>query len=283
LILEGTYDIQQGYSGGPVIDQRSMGVMAITSHSLGGRKGVAISIETLERIGSEIWAKTQGTSSRIGHDSSSSRQGVFRTEAPKPEDPASSDPPTPPPSPEPEPIHLAGVGQQATEPFNLDSGLAIFKMTHQGQLIFIVGLLDQDGEDVDPVVANAIGPSQISKAVYIAKAASYVLNVNADGPWTIDIEQPRPSSAPATTSFEGSGSTATSFFQLSRGLHTLRFTHQGQRNFIVGLLDKSGRVVDPIVANAIGPSNSSKAVRVLKDGIYLLNVTADGPWTAEIQ
>lgn len=54
LILEGTYDIQQGYSGSPVIDQRSMGVMAVASHSLGGRKGVAISIETLERIGSEI-------------------------------------------------------------------------------------------------------------------------------------------------------------------------------------------------------------------------------------
>jgi len=266
-----------------VIDQGSWKAIAVASHSLGGRKGVAISIETLDRIWPGILGRIQSTSSTISNDSSSSVQGDFTKGTTKTEASASSDSPTPLSSSGSKPIFLSGFGQQATEPFNLDSGLAIFKMTHQGQLNFIVGLLDRGGENLDPVVANAIGSSEVSKAVHIPKVAGYVLNVNADGPWTIEVEQPRPSSAPATTSFEGSGSTATSLFQLSRGLHTLRFTHQGQRNFIVGLLDKSGRVVDPVVANAIGHSNSSKAVRILKDDIYLLNVTADGPWTAEIQ
>ena len=223
---------------------------------------------------------------RIGNNdsSSSSDKGSSDKEANRAEESASSASSTASsPTSEAEPIYLSGVGQQVAGPFDLESGLAIFNFTHQGQRNFIVGLLDQGGSEVDPVVANAIGPSEVSKAVDIRKADSHVLNANADGPWTIEIEQPRPSSAPSTTSFNGSGDAATSLFQLSRGLHTISFTHQGQRNFIVSLLDKNGKAVDPVVANEIGNSQPSKAVRVPKNDIYLLNVTADGPWTAEIE
>ena len=184
---------------------------------------------------------------------------------------------------EPAPINLSGNGQTATNPFELESGLAIFTMTHQGQRNFIVGLIDSSGKDVNPVVANSIGPSEVSKAVNIPKKDDHLLNVNADGPWTIEVNQPRPSSAPATTSFDGSGDAATSLFELSSGLHTINMSHQGERNFIVALLDKNGKAVDPVVANEIGVANPSKAVRVPKEDIYLLNVTADGPWTIEIE
>jgi len=187
------------------------------------------------------------------------------------------------PAEEPAPINLSGNGQMATNPFELESGLAIFTMTHQGQRNFIVGLIDSSGKDVNPVVANSIGPSEVSKAVNIPRKADHLLNVNADGPWTIEVNQPRPSSAPATTSFDGSGDAATSLFELSSGLHTINMGHQGERNFIVSLLDKNGKAVDPVVANEIGVANPSKAVRVPKEDIYLLNVTADGPWTIEIE
>ena len=187
------------------------------------------------------------------------------------------------PAEEPALINLSGNGQMATNPFELESGLAIFTMTHQGQRNFIVGLIDSSGKDVDPVVANSIGPSEVSKAVNIPKKDDHLFNVNADGPWTIEVKQPRPSSAPATTSFDGSGDAATSLFELSSGLHTINMGHQGQRNFIVSLLDKNGKAVDPVVANEIGAANPSKAVRVPKEDIYLLNVTADGPWTIEIE
>src|SRR5215208_681246 len=187
------------------------------------------------------------------------------------------------PAEEPAPINLSGNGQMATNPFELESGLAIFTMTHQGQRNFIVGLIDSSGKDVNPVVANSIGPSDVSKAVNIPKKDDHLLNVNADGPWTIKVEQPRPSSAPATTSFDGSGDAATSLFELSSGLHTINMSHHGERNFIVALLDKNGKAVDPVVGNEIGVANPSKAVRVPKEDIYLLNVTADGPWTIEIE
>ena len=96
---------------------------------------------------------------------------------------------------EPAPINLSGNGQTATNPFELESGLAIFKMTHQGQRNFIVGLIDSTGKDVSPLVANSIGPSEVSKAENIPRKDDHLLNVNAGGPWTIKVEQPRPSSA----------------------------------------------------------------------------------------
>ncbi len=185
---------------------------------------------------------------------------------------------------EPDPINLSGVGQQATDPFELESGLAVFRMTHQGGENFIVDLLDQSGSLVDiGGLANKIGPFEGSYAVQ-TQAGSHVLDVQASGPWTITIDQPRPSSALRTTSFSGSSKTATDLFELSRGLKRFNMTHQGSENFIVDLLDENGaRVEIAGLVNEIGPFNGSKAVQVPEDGIYLLQVEADGPWTIQVE
>lgn len=196
---------------------------------------------------------------------------------PKPE-------PKPAPPPEPEPITLSGAGQQATEPFNLESGLTVVKMTHDGQANFIVDMLDEAGQPVAPMgVVNVIGPFEGSTAFPVS-AGQHLLDIQADGNWNITVEQPRPTDAPATTNFSGSSSQATELFQLSGGLHTFRMTHQGKENFIVDLLDADGNPVAPMgLVNEIGPFDGSKATPVPDDGIYLLVVMADGPWTIDVQ
>jgi hypothetical protein len=196
---------------------------------------------------------------------------------------------------EPATINLSGSGQKITEPiktepFNLESGLVIFRMSHQGSQNFIVHLLDKNGAPVsDPwggILANTIGPFQGSQAIE-AKAAQYAIDVKADGPWTVTVEQPHPSSAEPITSFNGNSTTATDFFQLSKGLQSFEMSHQGSQNFIVRLLDKNGASVGNLVngtlANAIGPFNGAKSVQIPKDDIYLLQVEANGPWTIEIK
>ncbi len=188
--------------------------------------------------------------------------------------------PAPAPASAPAPIELSGVGQTATDPFELESGLAIAKVTYQGNGYFGVRLLDQNGEMVD-LLANAVGSLEGSKATQ-ARAGRHVLDIQADGPWTATIEQPRPSSAPETTSFSGTGQTATDFFELPRGLKTFRITHQGSEYFGVTLLDKDGKQVD-LLANEVGAFDGSKATRIPKDDIYLLQVNADGPWTVQVQ
>lgn len=192
----------------------------------------------------------------------------------------------PSPAEEPEPISLSGNGQTATEPFELESGLVIFEMTHQGDGHFSGTLLDQNGQQaagVDSLLANVVGPFDGSRAAQ-AKAGRHVIDISASGPWTITIEQPRPSSASQTTNFTGNSQAATDFFQLSEGLKTFEMTHQGGGHFSVALLDANGAQaagMDSLVANDVGPFDGSKAVRVPKGGIYLLQVDADGPWSVQ--
>lgn len=50
LKIEDDYDLEQGYSGAPVVDERSGQVIAVASHRVGGAKGVALAVETLETI-----------------------------------------------------------------------------------------------------------------------------------------------------------------------------------------------------------------------------------------
>ena len=128
---------------------------------------------------------------RIGNNDSSSSndKGSSDKEANRAEESASSASSTASsPTSEAEPIYLSGVGQQVAGPFDLESGLAVFNFTHQGQRNFIVSLLDKNGKAVDPVVANEIGNSTPSKAVRVPKDDIYLLNVTADGPWTAEIE-----------------------------------------------------------------------------------------------
>ena len=180
-------------------------------------------------------------------------------------------------------INLSGDGQMATEPFDLESGLAIFTMAYQGEGNFIVKLLDEDGAPVGGAIANEAGSFEGSNAAQTKAAGQHVLDVQARGPWTITIEQPRPSSAPETTSFSGDSTAITDFFQLPGGLTRFNLTHQGSSNFIVKLLDRDGAPVGGALVNEVGSFEGSKAVRVPEDGIYLLQVGADGPWTIQVE
>lgn len=84
-------------------------------------------------------------------------------------------------------ITLTGSGKTATEPFELESGLAVFRLSHQGNRNFIVYILDQNGRRVDSL-ANEIGSFSGSKAVQIPRDGTYLLQVEADGPWTVQVD-----------------------------------------------------------------------------------------------
>jgi hypothetical protein len=191
------------------------------------------------------------------------------------------------PAEEPAPINLSGVGQQATGPFDLESGLAIFWMTHQGDGHFSSTLLDSNGNrtaGMESLLANVVGPFDGSRVIQ-AESGQHVIDVSASGPWTIMIEQPRPSSAPETSRFDGNSQAATDFFELSQGLKTFYMTHQGSGHFGVHLRNKDGSRLgmESLLANDVGAFDGSKAVRIPKEDIYLLQVDADGPWTIQVE
>ena len=94
----------------------------------------------------------------------------------------------PTPSPTPEHIILQGRGQQASSKFNLSPGLATFMMTHDGGGPFAVVLQDSMGEYIELLV-NTTGDFNGSTAAQIGGAGTYILDVSADGNWTVRIEQ----------------------------------------------------------------------------------------------
>ncbi len=196
-----------------------------------------------------------------------------------------------------------------TDSFDLEPGLAIVEMTHQGEGDFIVDLLpteqgeeaaaperieffgDQNGgSDTKPAhaLAQKTGSVDISRAIGIKTAGKHVFDVKASGPWTIQIEQPRPSGASEPTKFSGDDDTATPIFQLSSGLKEITATNPTGGELAISLLDEGGNEVEHVFggekdqAEDDPPATASSTVDIQEDGFYLFDVRADSLWTVEV-
>lgn len=193
-----------------------------------------------------------------------------------------------------------------TSVFELRPGLAIVQMSHQGKGSFVVDLLPAErerlstpepiefsgrqdgGNDAKAVIplTDRTGPRESSRAVSILDAGDYVFEVKADGPWTVDVEQPTPSGAPRTTSFSGDDDTATPFFQLTSGSKEITTSAPVGGDLEVSLLDNDGNEIAPVPSSepsqATGVPAASSTVYVPEDDLYLFDVRADNLWTVDI-
>ena len=110
--------------------------------------------------------------------------------------PIPTDTATPRPVPTPIPVQgFEGGGQQVSAQFELFEGVSLFTMTHDGSRAFAVKLLDEEGQFVDQLAVK-IGRFEGSKAVGVkeggligAQPGTHILNITADGNWTVSIEQ----------------------------------------------------------------------------------------------
>ena len=152
----------------------------------------------------------------------------------------------------------------------------MFRLQHQGQANFIVDLLTSRGDEVDNLV-NEIGTFTGSTAEGL-QAGRYLFKIEADGPWTIRIEQPRPTSGRSLpVSASGRGQSLAGPFQGTGEGVRFELRHQGQANFIVDILDADGNAMDNL-ANEIGSFQGS-TVSAPPEGVFWLKVQADGRWT----
>lgn len=177
---------------------------------------------------------------------------------------------------------FSGNGSGITATFELQEGLALFATTHSGESNFITHLLDSEGETVE-YLTNEIGDYS---GVSVGRAdddGTYLLNVDADGAWTIEITQPRPTTGdtvPYTAT--GSSDDVVGPIYLSSGLHTLEMSHEGDWNFIVHLVDLDGNTVE-YIANEIGQVDFTQAIGVDEAGVYYLSVVGDTSWSVSIR
>ena len=136
-------------------------------------------------------------------------------------------------------------------------------------------------------LAKEAGSVDLSRAVGIQTAGKHVFDVKASGPWTIQVDQPRPSGAPEPARFSGDDTTATPLFQLSSGPKEISVTNPGGEELEISLLDGEGNEVERVLGGETDgaqtpPAASSSTVDIREAGVYLFDVRADSRWTIEI-
>ncbi|MEO6324885.1 MAG: hypothetical protein ABIT01_05565 [Thermoanaerobaculia bacterium] len=97
--------------------------------------------------------------------------------------------------------NFVGYGQQATAPAEFEDTLYIFKLTHSGEGHFGVRLVGQTARYAETLV-SASGPFDGSKAVRIPSKGTYILDVQADGEWTISAGSPQGAPSRGSDSLE---------------------------------------------------------------------------------
>jgi hypothetical protein len=142
--------------------------------------------------------------------------------------------------------------------------------------------LDDKGDTVE-YITNEIGDYSGLMSARIDKTGTYLLNIKADGSWTVDASQPHPTTgASVPLTITGSSDDVSDPIALSSGLHTFVMSHDGSSNFIVKLVDTSGNTTE-YLANEIGTVNLTRATSIDKTGIYYLSVAGDTNWSVTVK
>jgi hypothetical protein len=177
----------------------------------------------------------------------------------------------------------SGSGQVVTDSFGA-ARFTAFVYEHDGESNFIVELIDDaSGETVD-ILVNEIG--SVAGAVGVGLSESqYILDVDADGDWAIDIGEPDAPDGewgmpPATITDERPDVYGEVEID---GRVTVTGEHTGESNFIVSAWDEMNTrpFPDEVIFNEIGDFEGETSERL--SGVFYLTVDADGPYQISIE
>jgi hypothetical protein len=152
---------------------------------------------------------------------------------------------------------------------------------NSGSSNFIVHLASRSGGATEYLI-NEIGPWAGQVAWANAEAGRYRLVVDAEGPWTIALNQPTPSARKATLvpgAVAGRGSKVVQIRSLRELQPVVTGRHRGDANFIVHLIGIGGLTGEIYVFNEIGNYSGQTLIDEMPAGAYLLAVVADGGWS----
>ena len=175
------------------------------------------------------------------------------------------------------PVNFAGTSTKNTKAFTVGTPLGV-DYTFSGSGNFIVSLTGSDGSQLASI-ANVIGKSKATTWIYGGSGKAH-FEVIADGAWKITAKTVVPKAQKIPVTYKGSVSLTTVPFAASGDI-TIKWSHKGEGNFIVTLIDPTdGSVVDG-VANVIGNA-SDETIAYGQDGLRAFEVVADGAWSLSV-
>jgi hypothetical protein len=191
--------------------------------------------------------------------------------------------PTPTPAPilgnEPEPLIISRKGNDLVK-IHLEKGLSVFTLNHNGNGNCQVWL--SDNVKRLELLFDTHGGYWGSKAASIAAGDDYYLEVYGDDLWTVQVTQPRYNYARGVpVSLNGTGQRVSEFFSLAAGPATFHITHEGWMDFNVWLFRNDGTKLERI-ASTYGVYDQSTTLNITRNGVYVLDIQADGNWKIDI-
>lgn len=191
---------------------------------------------------------------------------------------------TPEDGSEPDPIAFAGEGTTNTDPFDLVGGFVATDMEYVGYDggRFRVRLIEEGSGDLVRELADETDQwsGEIGETF---EAGSYRLDVEADGEWSTEIRQPRPTSGETPPIQEECKiPTLLGPYELDGELQ-LTATHEGGGNFIVRAHDATadGDEVGNLLLYESGRFDETRTFSY--EGLAWVTVITDGDWEVAIE
>ncbi|OVE83187.1 hypothetical protein [Natronolimnobius baerhuensis] len=178
---------------------------------------------------------------------------------------------------EPEPQTFSGSGAAVESGIDIVGNLTVVDAEHQGESNFQVSLVG-DGEFDDNFV-NEIG-DYAGETADLIDAGEYMLDVEADGNWEVEIRQPRAASGDSLPqSLEDDRNRVLGAFEFD-GTHVAEGSHSGESNFAVHVYAAEAQFGE-LVFNEIGQYEGETTFGF--DGVGWVAVVADGDWSLELE
>lgn len=195
---------------------------------------------------------------------------------------------------------FSGKGKKTTGKFALKPGLYVFQVEHKGFSKFDFSFKDANGKLVR-VLAQGTGPYKGDTFVGIAvpkengkkkatppktpepeKEQVFFIDANCDGAWTVTITEPEVKEEVRQFKGETNTKEVSEVFRLKKGIYEFKAKHQGGMEFEAAVFDESGqKVLD--LAKGVGQVSEVKKLKVAKENRYILEITASGKWSVNIE
>lgn len=178
---------------------------------------------------------------------------------------------------EPDPQTFSGSGATVEDGISIEGGLTVVDASHDGESNFQVSLVD--GSEFDDNFVNEIGQYDGETAALIG-GGEYMLDVEADGSWEIEVRQPRAASGDSLPqSLSDDRNRVIGPVEFS-GTHVASGEHSGSRNFVTEIFPAKGSFSE-LVFNEIGQYEGETTFSF--DGVGWVAVQADGEWSLDLE
>lgn len=169
-------------------------------------------------------------------------------------------------------VSFSGSGDHSEEGIEIEEGLTVIESVHEGRTGFMVKLVSEGGSN--HVFAMQVGEYH-GEAPSLLEAGTYRLEVDADGPWEVDIRQPRADSGDAVPdSLSGTRAEVFGPYEFE-GEYDATGVHEGSGDFDVWIFpqDMSSRT---LLFNELGSVDEETTFD--HDGLGWVAVDAAGEW-----